>query len=94
MAPGAALEAMACRGCAAKLAASPLASALARLPAPPGETASGGPALRDEPPGPLAKPDLGHPVGRNQSPKRSPAPTRRCRPGGHHRQRRTPAAKR
>jgi len=38
MAAGAASEAMACRGCAAKLAASPLASALARLPAPPVET--------------------------------------------------------
>ena len=51
MAAGAASEAMACRGCAAKLAASPLASALARLSEAAGQPPTGTGAT---PPNPTA----------------------------------------
>jgi selenide,water dikinase len=73
MAVGAAPEAMACRGCAAKLAASPLANALARLSEPADKPPTGTGA---KPPNPMARLggiDLGTPANR-ANPTRGQAP--------------------
>lgn len=62
MATGAASEPMACRGCAAKLAASPLARALARLSEPAGQPPAGTGATPPNPTASLAGSDLGTPA--------------------------------